>query len=173
LGKEVNWDSPRAEYTAALLRHFIDLRDGTHGGVTSRRDKEGLFAAAVAMVDTDARQVLDEINAILLLDTGKVTATGVRSSGGGVEAVWALSWPEEQALGINPIVVRAFYSAGSHHPHLQGGTVGDRPLNAFDEEQASALLPTLRDIASAGIHNLVFQAGYRLVRAILAGHRPR
>jgi hypothetical protein len=89
-GKEVNRDSPRAECTAALLRHFIDLRDGTHGGVTSRR-------------------------------------------------------------------------AGSHHPHLQGGTVGDWPLNVFDEEQASALLPTLRDIASAEIHNLVFQADYRLV----------
>ena len=41
-------DSPRPEYTAELLRHFADLRDGTHGGAASRQDKERFFAAAVA-----------------------------------------------------------------------------------------------------------------------------
>jgi hypothetical protein len=72
----------------------------------------------------------------LLLDTGEVTATGVRRRGGGLDAVWALSWPEQQATGLNPIIIRAVYSAGAHHPHLQGGTVGDWPLNVFDEERA-------------------------------------
>jgi hypothetical protein len=38
--REVNMDSPRPEYTAGLLQHFADLRDGTHGGARSRRDKE-------------------------------------------------------------------------------------------------------------------------------------
>ncbi|HEV8276876.1 MAG TPA: hypothetical protein VGQ26_14430, partial [Streptosporangiaceae bacterium] len=28
-GKEDNMESPRLEYTAELLRHFTDLRDGT------------------------------------------------------------------------------------------------------------------------------------------------
>jgi hypothetical protein len=165
-------DSPRPEYTGELLRHFADLRDGTHGGASPRRDKERLFTAAVALLDARARQALDEINTYLLLGTGEVTATGVRPSGGGVDAVWTLSWPEQQATGINPIIIRAFYSAGAHHPHLQGGTVGDWPLNLFDDEQAAAELPTVRAIASADIHNLVFQRDYRIIPAILSGRTP-
>jgi hypothetical protein len=164
--------SPRPEYTDELLRHFADLRDGTHGGASFRRDKERFFAAAVVLLDPHARQALDEINTYLLLGTGDVTATGLRPSGRSVDAVWALSWPEQQATAINPIIIRAFYSAGAHHPHLQGGTVGDWPLNVFDEEQAAAELPTVRAIASADIHNLVFQRDYRIIPAILSRRAP-
>ena len=171
-GREANMDSPRAEYTAELLRHFADLRDGAHGGATSRRDKERLFAAAVALLDPYARQPLHEINTDLLLGTGEVTATGVRRRSGGIDAIWALSWPEQQATGINPVTIRAFYSATAHHPHLQGGTVGDWPLNVFDEEEAAAKLLTVRAIASAEIHNLVFQRDYRIIPAISSGRVP-
>jgi hypothetical protein len=160
--------SAHPEYIAALLRHFVDLREGTHGGVTSRRDKERLFIAAVTLLDPQARKALAEINTHLLLGTGEVAATGVRNGRDGVDAVWALSWPEQRAAGVRPIVIRAFYAAGAHHPHLQGGTVGDWPLNVFDTAQAAALLPTLRDIASAEIHNLVFQADYRIIPAVVA-----
>jgi len=161
-------NAPRPEYAAELLRHFADLRDGTHGGATARRDKEQFFTAAVALLDPHARQALDEINTHLLLGTGEVTAAGVRRRGGGVDAVWALSWPEQQAAGINPIVIRAFYSAGAHHPHLQGGTVGDWPLNVFDEEQAAAELPTMRAMASAELQNLVLELGgdIRIIPAV-------
>jgi hypothetical protein len=31
-----------SEQTGALLRHFADLRDGTHGGARSRPDKQRL-----------------------------------------------------------------------------------------------------------------------------------
>jgi hypothetical protein len=170
--QEDNMHGPPPDYIAALSRHFADLRDGTHGGATSRRDKERLFAAAVALLDPQARQVLDEINTYLLLDTGEVSATGVQRRHGGVEAVWALSWPEQQAAGIDPIVIRAYYSAGAHHPHLQSGTVGDWPLNVFDEDQAAAELPTLRAMASADLHNLVLQLGGD-TRIIPADFGPR
>jgi hypothetical protein len=162
----------RPEYTGALLRHFADLRDGTHGGVSSRRDKERLFDTAVALLDPPAWQALDEINTDLLLGTGQVTATGARRSAtGGLDAVWTLSWPEQRAARIQPIVIRAYFGIGSPHPHLQGGTVGDWPLNVFDEEQAAAELPTLRVIASGEIHNLVLQTGgdYRTIPALLKG----
>jgi hypothetical protein len=140
------------------LRHFADLRDGTHGGARSRRDKEHLFGQAVALLDAPARQALTELNRDVLLDTGELKATGVRhSADGGVNAAWTLSWPEQQAAGLDPIVIRATYGASFHHPHLQGGTLGDWPLNVFNEDQATAELPTLRAIASADIHNLVFQ----------------
>jgi len=77
-GKEDDMESPRLEYTSELLCHFADLRDGTHGGASSRQGKEHLFTAAVALLDPHARQPLQEINTDLLLSTGEVTATGVR-----------------------------------------------------------------------------------------------
>jgi hypothetical protein len=165
-------ESQRLEYTAELLRHFADLRDGTHGGASSRSGKERLFTAAVALLDPYARQPLEEINTDLLLGTGEVTATGVRRGGDGLDAVWALSWPEQQAAGVDPIVIRAYYGAGFHHPHLRGGTAGDWPLNVFDEDQAAALVPTLRAMASADLHNLVFQRDYRIIPAIVNGWTP-
>jgi hypothetical protein len=164
--------SPRLEYTAELLRHFADLRDGTHGGAATRRDKERLFTAAATLLDPHARQALTEINADLLLATGEVTATGVDHRGGGADAIWALSWPEQQAAGTNPVIIRAYYSAGAHHPHLQTGTAGDWPLNVFDETQAAAQLPTLRAMASADLHNLVLQRDYRIIPAIVNGWMP-
>jgi hypothetical protein len=166
-------ESPRLEYTAELLRHFADLRDGTHGGAISRREKERFFMTAVALLDPYARQPLEEINADLLLGTGEVTATGIRCRGNGLDAIWALSWPEQQAATIPPIIIRAYYSVGAHHPHLQAGTAGDWPLNVFDEKQAAAELPTLRAVASADLHNLVFRRDYRIIPAILNGWAPR
>jgi hypothetical protein len=163
-------NSSRPAYTAALVRHFADLRDGTHGGASSRRDKERLFTHAVALLDPYARQVLDEINANLLLDTGDVTATGVRSSAdGGVDAIWALSWPDQQAAGIERLIIRAYYGLGFLHPHLQSGSVGDWPLNVFDDEQAAAELPTMRAIASAELQNLVLELGgdIRIIPAVM------
>jgi hypothetical protein len=161
-----------ASPVSALLRHFADLRDGTHGGARSRPDKERLFVAAVPLLDPHAWQALEEVNTYLLLGTGEVTATGVRESAdGGPEAVWSLTWPEQQAAGINPIVIRAYFGAGFAHPHLQSGTVGDWPLNVFDEEQAAAELPTLRALAAADVHNLVFHLGgdVRLIPATVKG----
>ena len=87
---------------------------------------------------------------------------------GRLEAVWELSWAQQRAAGIKPIVIRAYFGIGSPHPHLQGGTVGDWPLNVFDDEQAAAELPTLRAMASADVHNLVLQLGgdYRVIPAV-------
>ncbi len=154
------------------LRSWDRSGDGTHGGAVRRQDKERFSSAAITLLDSHARQVLNEINTDLLLGTGEVTATGVRRRGGGVEAIWALSWPEQRAAGINPIAIRAYYSAGAHHPHLQAGTAGDWPLNVFDEKQAAAELPTLRAMASTDLHNLVFQRDYRIIPAIMTGWTP-
>jgi hypothetical protein len=159
-------------YVSTLLHHFADLRDGTHGGASSRQDKERLFATAVELLDPFARQVLEEINTYLLLDTGEVTGTGIRrSADGGSDAVWALSWPQQQAADITPLTIRAYYGVGFLHPHLQSGTVGDWPLNVYDDEQAAAELPTMRSIASAELQNLVLQLGgdIRIIPATLKG----
>jgi hypothetical protein len=153
-------------HVTALLRHFADLRDGTHGDVRSRADKEGLFAGAARLLDPYARQVLAELDEMLLLGTGTIEATGVvPAPDGGSIASWTLSWPEQRDAGIDPITISAYYGRGFHHPHLHGATVGTWPLNVFDDADAAAELPTMRAIAAADLHNLVFQRDYRIVPA--------
>src|SRR6267378_1034317 len=81
-------------YITSLIRHFEDLRDGTHGGSTSRKDMEAHFEKAAQLLAPIARQVLTEINTSLLLDTGQLTETGLRrTADAGLIAGWVLSWP--------------------------------------------------------------------------------
>ena len=76
-----------------------------------------------------ARQVLIEINRSLLLNTGQLTETGLRRiADGGLNASWVLSWPEQRAAGIDPIMLQAYFGGGFHHPHLRGTTVHDWPV---------------------------------------------
>ena len=156
-------------YLTGLIRHLEDLRDGTHGGSARREDKEAHFEKAVQLLAPVARQVLSEMNTSLLLGTGQLTETGLqRTAEGGLDASWALSWPEQRAAGVQPIVLHAYFGAGFHHPHLRGTTVHDWPLNVFNDEDATAQLPTLRAIASSDLHNLVYRADYRIVPAVTA-----
>jgi len=156
-------------YITSLIRHFEDMRDGTHGGSVSRKDKEAHFEKEVQLLAPIARQVLTEMNATLLLGTGQLSETGLRrTSDGGLNASWALSWPEQRAAGVEPIVLQAYFGAGFHHPHLRGTTVHDWPLNVFSDEDAAAQLSILRAIASSELHNLVFLVGYRIVPAVKA-----
>ena len=156
-------------YITSLIRHFEDLRDGTHGGSASRKDKEAHFEKAVQLLAPIARQVLNEMNTNLLLETGQLTESGLRRTpDGGMKATWALSWPEQRAAGIEPMVLQAYFGGGFHHPHLRGTTVHDWPLNVFNDEEAAAQLSILRAIASSDLHNLVYRSDYRIVPAAMA-----
>ena len=158
--------APPAHLTA-LLRHFDDLRDGTHGGSVSRQDKEAHFAYAVELLAPLAQQALDEINGRLLLDKGSVVATGLqRDNRDGLRSSWDLAWPEQQAAGLATVTLLAHYGIGFHHPHLRGATVGDWPLNILTPRDASDQLPMLQAIVTADLHNLVFQADYRIIPAV-------
>jgi len=161
-------------YITSLIRHFEDLRDGKHGGSASRSDKEAHFEKAVQLLAPIARQVLTEMNTSLLLDTGQVTETGLRrTADGGLNAFWALSWPEQRAARVQPIALEAYFGGGFHHPHLRGTTVHDWPLNVFSDEDAAAQLSVLRAIATSDLHNLVYRADYRIVPAIAANSSRR
>jgi hypothetical protein len=154
----------------ALMRHFVDLRDNTHGGSTGRQDKEDHFARAVELLHPVASQVLREMNTLLLLESGRITGTGLRRTpDGGLAASWALSWPEQRSAGISPVLLKAYYGIGFHHPHLRGATVGDWPLNIFTRSDADDQLYLLRAIAGAELHNLVFEADYTIVPAVSRG----
>ncbi|MDT5253225.1 MAG: hypothetical protein QOE48_2820 [Mycobacterium sp.] len=158
-------------YVTALLRHFVDLRDNTHGGSTSRQDKEEHFARAVELLGPVASQVLGEMNTLLLLESGRIAGTGLRRApDGGLVASWALSWPEQHAAGVSPVLLMAHYGVGTHHPHLRGATVRDWPLNVFTRSDAAEQLSILRAIVSADLHNLVFEADYTIVPVVVRGH---
>src|SRR5258707_12248177 len=93
-----------------VTRHFKDLGDGTHGGSATRKDKEAHFEKAVQLLAPIARQVLIEINRSLLLNTGQLTETGLRrTADGGLNASWVLSWPEQRAAVIDPIMLQAYF----------------------------------------------------------------
>jgi hypothetical protein len=133
----------------------------------SRRDKEGVFAREIDLLSPVARQALGEVNTHLLLDSGTVTETGLqRSADGGMTATWQLTWPEQQVVGVHPIILHAYFGASFHHPHLRGGTVGDWPLNVLGVQDAIDQLPLLRAIATGDLHNLVFQSDYRIIPAV-------
>jgi len=154
-------------YVRALMRHFVDLRDNTHGGSTGRHDKEDHFARAVELLHPVASQVLREMNTWLLLESGRITRTGLQKTpDGGLAASWALGWPEQRSAEVSPVVLMAYYGIGFHHPHLRGATVGDWPLNIFTRSDAADQLHLLRAIASSELHNLVFQADYTIVPAV-------
>ena len=109
------------------------------------------------------------MNTTLLLDTGQLTETGLqRTADGGLSASWALSWPEQRAAEIEPIMLQAYFGGGFHHPHLRGTTVHDWPLNVFSEEDAAAQLSILMAIASSDLHNLVYRSDYRVVPVVIA-----
>ena len=161
-------------YITGLIRHFEDLRDATHGGSVSRKGKEAHFEKAVQLLAPVARQVLREMNKSLLLDTGQLTETGLRrTADGGLNASWALSWPEQVSAGVEPIVLQAYFGGGFHHPHLRGTTVHDWPLNVFSDEDATAQLSVLRAIASSDLHNLVYRSDYRIVPVVNASRARR
>jgi hypothetical protein len=155
-------------HVTALIRHFDDLRDRTHGGSAGRHDKEAHFARAVELLAPVARQTLEEINTYLLLDTGRVVATGLqRDAEGSTSASWDLAWLEQLEAGVAPVRLLAYYGIGFHHPHLRGATVGDWPLNVFTIEDAADQLPIMRAIVTGDLHNLVFQADYRIIPAVM------
>jgi hypothetical protein len=160
-------ESATPAYITSLIRYFADLRDGTHGGSTSRKDEEAHFEKAVQLLAPVARQVLTEMNTSLLPDTGQLTETGLRHTADeGLVGSWLLSWPEQQAAGVEAIALHAYFGDGFHHPHLRGTKVHDWPLNVLTAEDAAAQLSILRAIASSDLYNLVYRADYRIVPAV-------
>jgi hypothetical protein len=165
--ESIGEDDDVPAYVRALMRHFVDLRDRTHGGSSGRHDKEEHFARAVELLHPMATQVLREMNTALLLESGRITGSGLqRTPDGSLVASWALGWPEQSSAGISAVVLMAYYGIGFHHPHLRGATVGDWPLNIFTRSDAAEQIHLLRAIASAELHNLVFQADYTIVPAV-------
>lgn len=154
-------------HLVALRRHAEDLRDGTHGGAAARAEKERLFQRAVELLDPVVREALIEVDDTLLEGTGEIGDAGMqRSADGSLARDWTLSWPEQRDSGIPPVTISAWFGGSFHHPHLRGATVHDWPLNVYDETDAQAVLPMLRGIVTGDLHNLIFQADWRIIPVV-------
>ena len=148
------------------MRHVEDLREGSHGGARARGEKEALFQRAVEWLGPVARRVLEEVDEALLLSTGQIADSGLeRERDGTLFRAWTLSWPEKEKRGVAPVTLRAWFGSGFHHPHLRGATVHDWPLNVYTEQDARDLVPVLRSVVTADLHNLVFKADWRIIPA--------
>lgn len=157
-------------FFANLHRHLVDLRERTYHGTVSREDKEREFARSVAVLDPIVREVLEEMNRTFLMGSGEVRATGVqREENEGVAAHWTLSWPEQrQALAahaprehLGPVELTALIPGHMHHPHLRGTAGGYWPLNVESATDAEKMRSTIEAIATAALHQLIFDAGGR------------
>lgn len=154
-------------HLVALRRHSEDLRDRTHGGVETRGDKERVFEQAVQLLDPVARQALAEVDQYLLEGAGEIHDSGMQRDGDGTTSrTWSLSWPEQRHRGISAVEIVAWFGATFHHPHLRGATVRDWALNVYTEPDAQELLPILRAVVAADVHNLIFQADWRIIPAM-------
>jgi hypothetical protein len=155
-------------HLVALRRHCEDLRDGTHAGVADRADKEQVFRRTVELLDPVARQTLDEVDHALLDRSGDIQDDGLeRADDGTLSRSWRLTWPRQRDRGIAAVGLTAWFGSGFHHPHLRGATVHDWALNVYDESDAHDLIPVLRGIVAADLHNLIFQADWRIIPAAL------
>jgi hypothetical protein len=154
-------------HLVALRRHSEDLRDRTHGGVVTRGDKEQLFEHALELLDPVARQALAEADEHLLEGTGEILDSGVHRDGDGtLSRTWSLTWPEQRDRGISPVELITWFGGAFHHPHLRGATVRDWAFNVYAESDARDLLPVLRAVVAADVHNLIFLADWRIIPAM-------
>jgi hypothetical protein len=66
-----------------------DLRTGTYEGAQSRSEKEALYRRGVELLSPIAIAILEEANALFLLDTGDIKVIGPEDDGFGMRLqVW-------------------------------------------------------------------------------------
>jgi len=157
--------------TPGAASPFRGLRDPAHAG-HSRPDKELLFADASPSSTTMHAKALEEINAEIAADTGgehRQRAFSVARHRGLRADGRSMAGPARSPRR-KPIVIRA--TSGRILHSTPGGTVGDWPLNVFDEDKAAAELRHPAFDRRRRIHNLVFQTGGTHGSSAPLSHRP-
>lgn len=147
-------------------RHLVDLESNAYEGATDRGAREAVFRRAVELIGPVVVEVLGEFSRLYLAGDGAVTFA--EPDVDGLEAVWSLSWPAQQAAqrrggvagppGVGPIRVRAIFPPGWTHGHLAGEHVGHWPLQVSSQEDADRQRDVIRAIAEAELHEWIFSA---------------
>jgi hypothetical protein len=161
-----------------IERHLEDLRGNAYEGA-SGADRHALYVAAFELLTPLAVEVLQQINRSLLRDTGEVSVRTPRPDGGGGQiGSWLLSWPELlqsnsrfTRKALQPVTVSAVFPPGFTHPHLvAGGPVDPRaaslaawPMQVTSPEDAEQHRPVRWAIATAEVHDRIYQSTWRVV----------
>jgi len=161
-----------------IERHLEDLRENAYEGA-SGTDRQARYVAAFALLAPVAVDVLQQVNASLLRQTGEVSVRPPGPDGGGGSiGSWLLTWPElskstSRFTGerLHPVTISAVFPPGFTHPHLvAGGPVNPRaaslnawPMQVTSPEDAEQQRPVLWAIATAEVHDRIYQSNWRII----------
>jgi hypothetical protein len=161
-----------------IERHLEDLRRNAYEGA-SGAERQKLYVAACDLLTPVAVDVLKEINTSLLGGKGDVSVqTPGPDGGGGSIASWLLTWPALSTSNsrftgepLQPVTISAVFPSGFTHPHLvAGGRVDPRaasltawPMQITSSEDAELQRPVLWAIATAEVHDRIYQSSWRIV----------
>ena len=159
-------------------RHLKDLQEEMFEGA-SGAERNARYVAAFELLTPVAVEVLQELNASLLRGTGDVSVRAPRADGhDGLIGSWQLTWPElaeasnrMTGTALRPVTISAIFPAGFTHPHLvAGGPVNPRaaslvawPMQVASAEDAEQQRPLLWAIATAELHDRIYQSTWRIV----------
>jgi len=165
-------------WVEGIRRHLKDLQEDMYEGA-SGAERSARYVAAFELLTPVAVDVLQEVNASLLRGTGDVSLQAPGPDGhGGLVGSWHLTWPELAEVsnrmtgrGLLPVTIGAIFPAGFTHPHLvAGGPVDPRaaslvawPMQVASAEGAEQQRPLLWAIATAELHDRIYQSTWRIV----------
>jgi hypothetical protein len=161
-----------------IQRHLEDLKEDAYEGASGAA-RHAPHLAAFELLTPIAVDVLQQINAQLLHGTGVVSVRAPGSDGSeGQIGSWLLTWPELSESSsrftgkrLQPVTISAVFPAGFTHPHLvAGGPVEPRasslaawPMQVTSREDAEAQRPVLWAIATAEVHDRIYQSSWRVI----------
>ena len=162
-----------------IRRHLKDLQEDMYEGA-SGTERKARYVNAFELLTPVALDVLQEVNASLLRGTGDVSVDSPRPDGhSGLIGSWQLTWPElaeasnrMNGTSLPPVMVSAIFPAGFTHPHLvAGGAVDPRaasivawPMQIASADDAEQQRPILWAIATAELHDRIYQSSWRILR---------
>ena len=161
-----------------IERHLEDLRHNAYEGASGAA-RHKLYVAACDLLTPVAVDVLQQVNASLLRGTGAVSVRAPGPDGGGGSvASWLLTWPELSTStsrltgeALRPVTISAVFPAGFTHPHLVGGGPVDPraasltawPMQIKSADDADQQRPVLWAIATAEVHDRIYQSSWQVI----------
>lgn len=167
-----------AAWLDGLRRHLEDLRQDRYEGA-SGVERQQRYLAAFDLLTPVAVEVLREISHLLLQGRGSISVRSPEPDGaGGTIGSWRLTWPEllagrnrKSGEALPPVTVSAVFPAGFVHPHLVAGdrvdpraaSISAWPMQVTSAEDAEKQRAALWAIATAEVHDRIFQSSWRIV----------
>jgi hypothetical protein len=161
-----------------IERHLEDLKGNAYEG-TSGADRHALYVTAFELLTPVAVDVLQQVSASLLRGKGEMSVKAPAPEGdGGFLGSWLLTWPELRqsssrltGKALQPVTISAVFPPGFTHPHLvAGGPVDPRaaslaawPMQVTSPEDAEQHRPVLWAIATAEVHDRLYQSTWRVI----------